>query len=109
MKKAKAQKDILYISISSFILVVVWIGSNIYHAHVTSTITPDLQIKILPIDPDFDASTIQNLKSRERIIPVYEISGADITPSPTVELDNPTSSGSAELLIEPPIQEPVDE
>lgn len=74
--KNKAQKDILYISISSFILTVIWISSSIYHVIVTSTITPDMEIQIKALDPEFNLKTIQKLKNRERIEPIYEFSNA---------------------------------
>jgi hypothetical protein len=89
MKKNKAQKDILYISISSFILVVLWIAFNLYHAYVTSTITPELQSQIQQINPNFDLETVQKLKTRQRVNPAYEFNPASneatITPEPAVE------------------------
>jgi len=99
MKSSKARKDILYISISSFFLVVAWIVFNIYHTAVTSTISPDLQIQIIPIDPSFDTSTIQNLKLRKRISPAYETINtstpeASITPSENA-LTTPTPTISS--------------
>lgn len=106
MKKNKAQKDILYISISSFVLVALWIASNLYHAYATSTITPELQQQIEPIPGSFDNETIQKLKTRENIIPVYELNtastGAVLTPVPTTQ-ETPISSGSAspQTLVNP--------
>jgi hypothetical protein len=89
MKKSKAQKDILYISISSFILVVLWIASNLYHAYVTSTIAPELQNQIQQINPTFDLETVQKLKTRQRVNPAYEFEGASngatIAPEPTTQ------------------------
>ncbi len=89
MKRNKAQKDILYISISSFVLVVLWIGFNLYHAYVTSTISHDLKLQIEPISPNFDSATIQKLNTRKQISPVFEVKNASgeasITPSPSVQ------------------------
>jgi ABC-type lipoprotein release transport system permease subunit len=89
MIKSKAQKDILYISISSFILVVLWIASNLYHAYVTSTVTPELQNQIQQINPNFDIETVQKLKTRQIVNPAYEFGGASasatITPEPTAQ------------------------
>lgn len=83
--QGKAQKDILYISISFFVVVALWISSNIYHAAVTSTISEDLEQKILPIDPNFDAETIEKIKNRRKVAPDYSITNAtpeaNITPS----------------------------
>ncbi|HSW48238.1 MAG TPA: hypothetical protein VLG67_04110 [Candidatus Saccharimonadales bacterium] len=102
MKKEKAQKDILYISISSFVLVALWIGFNLYHAHVTSTITPDLQLKIVPIDPKFNTDVIQKLKTRQQITPLYESlsssSSATTTPEPTAGTGT-SASGSGQPVI----------
>lgn len=91
MKKSRAQKDILYIAISSFVLVVLWIGFNIYHAYATSTITPELQAQIEEINPTFDSATIQNLKGRSKASPVYEIDVVassspqpEVSPSPSI-------------------------
>lgn len=100
MKKIKAQKDILYVSISCFVVVAVWVATNIYHANVTSTIEPDLQTQIVPINPTFDESTIQKIKSRKKILPVFESkassSEAELTPSPTIP--EPTGAGATPAL-----------
>lgn len=97
VKKHNAQKDILYITISSFILMVLWVGSNIYHAAVSSTIAPDLQLQIQPIDPSFNTDVIQKLKTREKIAPLYETvnasSEADITQQPNTS-ETPVASNS---------------
>ena len=87
MKKNTAQKDILYISISSCVLVVMWVGFNIYHAHVTSTIEPNLQLQIQPIEPRFDSQVIADLKRRQTVSPIFELSTAsseaELSPTPT--------------------------
>jgi hypothetical protein len=98
MKKGKAQKDILYLSISIFVVVVLWIGFNLYHAHATSTIAPEIQAKIEKIDPAFDTATLQKLEERQRVNPVYELtnasSGANLTPSPTAQEQSPSTASA---------------
>ncbi|HVF69398.1 MAG TPA: hypothetical protein VNA13_02405 [Xanthomonadales bacterium] len=100
MKKNTAQKDILYISISSFVLVVLWIGFNLYHAYATSTIEPDLRLQIEHIDPQFNTRTLDKLKSRKTIVPVYQLDSASTSaePSPTPAApaleQSPTPGGS---------------
>ena len=89
MKKNRAQKDILYVSISSFVLVVLWIGFNVYHAYVTSTIAPDLQLIIQPINPKSNLETIQELKKRTKIEPIFRLNSA----SSEAETINSTNSG----------------
>ncbi len=92
MKKNRAQKDILYLSISSFVLVVLWIGFNLYHNYVTTTIAPDLQLEIAPIEPSFNTEIINNLKARTRIEPLYEYKNNQA--SPTVSPDPATQETS---------------
>lgn len=72
--------EVLFLLFSTFLLVAAWIGFNIYHTWVTSTISPDLQMAITPIDPNFDTSVLENLKTRDRVTPVFQLSGGS-TPS----------------------------
>ncbi|MBI2195809.1 MAG: hypothetical protein HYU48_02085, partial [Candidatus Levybacteria bacterium] len=65
------QKDILLLIISSFFLVVFWIAFNIYHNIVTSTIPETLSVQIFPISPTFDKKTINAIKERIQITPIY--------------------------------------
>ena len=81
--KKRQKKDILYISISSFILTVAWVGFSIYHNWVTTTISETLQVQIQPIDPSFDQDTLQRLKNRQPIAPVYESKVIPTTPAET--------------------------
>src|SRR6266404_3425866 len=71
-KQGNKQKDILFILISSFIVVVAWIGFNLYHIWATSTVSQNVQLELIPIDPDFDPQTIQQLKLRGNINPLFE-------------------------------------
>lgn len=108
MKKNKAQKDILYISISIFVVTVIWVASNLYHAHVTSTITPDLQIQIVPIDPNFNTDIIQKIKNRKRVAPLFEVKNSsseasltDQSASPTQTSTSPGAQGIQNLIQKP--------
>lgn len=87
------QKDILFILISSFVVTVAWIGFNLYHKWVTSTISTDLQMQLNPIDPNFDMDTFQKLQQREHIQPIYEF---DESTKPASQPAKPTND---EILI----------
>lgn len=94
-KKTSPIKDILFLAISSFIVVAAWIGFNLYHTYVTSTITPELQTSITPITPEFDMVTINKLKFRNQVIPLNSLSNAIIQPTPTIAVpDFQTASAS---------------
>lgn len=67
------RREILFLIISTFILVVVWVGFSIYHNAVTSTISQTLSIQITPISPTFDMQTFEKLKEREKVSPLFEI------------------------------------
>ena len=79
-KSRNKQKDILFILISSFVVVVAWIGFNLYDIWANSTISQEIQLELTPIDPQFDPQTIKLLKNRENINPLF----SQATPSATV-------------------------
>lgn len=66
-------KDIYMLLIPSFILVVFWIIFTIYHNSVSSTITPTQSVQIKPISADFDSKTINDIKTRNQIAPLFEM------------------------------------
>ena len=89
------QKDLLIILVPLFVLTVLWVVFNIYHNYVTSTIKDPLSIQIIPIEGKFDTNTVNKIKSRKRVDPLYEVQAqiSDI-PAPTEE---PEGSESAEV------------
>lgn len=86
------RKDVQIILWLTFITVAAWIGFHIYHVSVTSTISEEIEKQIAPIDPNFDINTINKLKEREQVEPMYQY-------RETVE--EPTASPEAEQLITP--------
>lgn len=90
--KRTFQKDLLFLSISSFVVVAAWIGFNIFHSSVTTTISPELQKTIVPISADFDMATIEALRSRKKVAPVTTLTNQGVpTPSPTTIEIGPTN------------------
>lgn len=77
------KNDLAFLFGSGFLMVVAWILFSIYHESVTSTIPEAVTIQIAPIDPAFDVQTIDLLKKRQSISPVYEIQPEA---SPTAQL-----------------------
>lgn len=115
MKKSKiTQKDILFFSISLFAIVVAWVAFSLYHSFVTTTISENLQMQIVPIEPKFDTATIEILKQREKVEPLFEFqldSSSASTPaalSPTPEEEIETTEEPLEESEEPsPTEEPT--
>ena len=91
------QKDILLLLIPLFIVNVIWIIFSIYHNSATSTISQSLDLNIKPISPDFDTQTIESLKTREQITPLFESQKETI---PTPPVNEPTKPSSASGQIE---------
>jgi hypothetical protein len=78
------KQDLLIILIPTFICVIAWIGFNIYHNAITSTISPAEISQITPINPDFDTKIISQLKKRERVEPFFQATpSSSILPTPT--------------------------
>lgn len=89
------QKNILILLVLTFVTVAVWIGTNIYHIIVTSTVDEELQEQIVPINPNFDDATIQKLKNRINAEPLYEYRQiASPVPSPDQENGQTTPAQS---------------
>lgn len=93
------KNDILIILIPTFIFVLVWIGFSIYHSIVASTISETVNMQIAPISPNFDTKTIDSLKGRQSILPIYDadvvVETPTLTPTPTVS-QVPIATQSAE-------------
>lgn len=102
------QKDILLVLIPTFLLVILWVIFNIYHNSVESTVSKTVTAEIVPISPDFDFQTIENLKKREIIQPLYEIkpsnSSAPILTG--IEISSP-SSNQTPIIIQQPEPSPT--
>lgn len=78
------KNDILTILIPTCILIFIWIGFNIHHSAVTSTIPEATNIQIAPIVPRFDMQIIDNIKKRETISPILELGQSQATASAAV-------------------------
>jgi hypothetical protein len=109
-KQKNKQKDILFILVSSFIVIVAWIAFNIFHILATSTIDENIQLQLTPISGTFDQKTIQQLKSRESINPLFEQQGSSSqsavpTPSAVIitipPIGAPTPTGVQETSLSP--------
>lgn len=62
-------KNILYLSLLTTFVIIVWIILSVYNNYVTSTISSPLNRKIIPIESSFDTKTLEDLGKRH-VIPV---------------------------------------
>lgn len=110
------QKGTILILWMTFVTVVIWIVSTVYHITVTSTISDTDASAIIPIDPGFDTATINKIKSRETAEPLYKLNTSSLPASPTPVLSQPSPTPEAnptpalEATVTPPseiLEEPV--
>lgn len=80
------------ILITTCMMVLLWIGFNIWHSRQESTITETQNIQILPIVGTFDVKTIDLIKKRVPIAPNY---------SPQTTQPQPTTPASPAATITP--------
>lgn len=91
------QRDILFLSISVFAVIAFWIGFNIAHNLDESKISAPIRENIIPISPDFDTKTIETIKNRQNVEPLYETevssaSSSQDVPAITEEAPKPSIS-----------------
>lgn len=72
----KKQKETLYFLGSICLVAIAWVGFNIYHSYVASTVPPSLSIQITEINPNFDTKTIDELKIRTQAPALYVLPSA---------------------------------
>lgn len=76
------QKDLLFILLSSTLVVALWIVFSVLHNALSSTISTDTSANISAIGGTFDTKTLETLKKRMSINPQTAIAVSP-TPSPT--------------------------
>jgi hypothetical protein len=94
------KRDILFLLISSVIIVVAWIAFAIIHNSLSSTINETTTAQIIPIPGSFDTQTIASLKKRQQINALFVAQtatvSAAISPTPIPPAPTPTiATGSA--------------
>jgi len=82
------RKDALIILIPSLIVVILWVMFSIYHNYINSTIPNDINMQISVINPDFDTKTINQLKSRTAVTPIYTIDANSPSSEQITDLEN---------------------
>lgn len=92
-------KNILFLLISLFIIVVAWVSFNIYHNAISSTIPEQLENQIIPIAPVFDTNTLEKLRSRQKISPLYQSIVPSVSPSPIPTSSPATSTPTPSITI----------
>lgn len=83
------KNDLLFLTLSGFFVVMVWIGITIFLAARTSTISEPITALILPIPGTFDTAALNGLEQRKTITPLYRVTQQNPFTTPT-PLPSPT-------------------
>ncbi|HLB60777.1 MAG TPA: hypothetical protein VJL83_04200 [Patescibacteria group bacterium] len=59
-------KEWLFLSIVTFLTVMTWTVYDVYHAAITSTLTPYQQTLLKPLDPAFDSNVLDRIEQKEQ-------------------------------------------
>lgn len=68
----KANRNNIFLALLTLVMVVVWIGFEIFRTYKTSTIEPDVSVAITPLDPSVDEKVLTDIQSRFKDITVNE-------------------------------------
>lgn len=64
LRHLRIKYDAYRIGILTLIVVVLWIGLEIYHAYTQTTIASELEGLLEPLDPSIDVATVEGLSER---------------------------------------------
>ncbi len=103
------QKDLLILLVPMFLVTILWVIFNIYHNYVTSTIVDPLTVQIVPIDGKFNKTSLESIKDRKRLEPLFtaplideEVSPAlSPSPTPTIQITQSASPSASEVINNP--------
>lgn len=99
----RVKYDLLRLSILTSIVVVVWVGVEVYHSYVRSTIDAELQAYLETFNPTLDEQVLHSLQDRyvaPETFPIYGTNEETGTVEPLVlpvETASPSASQSAQL------------
>jgi hypothetical protein len=86
------RRDMLLLSILTFVTALGWIAFDVYHASVENTTPQDVEDQLAPVMPTFNTGLIEDLKNRETIDPSTIDTGKSVFSQPA---SLPLASSSA--------------
>lgn len=86
------KKEFIFVLIFTFLVVMVWVGANIIHTKSAVPITPELQETLDPVDPVFDADTLNKVSQIKPLGVSQSAPAINLPPAPS---SSPQASSSA--------------
>jgi hypothetical protein len=84
-----SKKELVIILIITFIVIIIWVVSDIFHSKPSVPLDPKLETILEPVDPNFDQETLAKLKNISLKSPPPISTKPNPTPTP---LPRPSSS-----------------
>ncbi len=85
--------NFLYLGIFTFFTVAAWVGFDLYHISISSTIPENMKQDVVPLNPALDLKIFKNIKEKKKPAEFAEGSAS----ASTAILPEPESTQSAEL------------
>lgn len=92
-------KNLLYISGLTLLVVVIFIGADLYMDATKTTIPPTTQKNLKPINGKFDTSAVEGLKSRKQI--EVDLSAQNIITTPKLSITPTSKNISTTITVSP--------
>jgi hypothetical protein len=65
----KIKRDLLRLAVLTVVVVVIWIGLEVYRSTKQSQLGPEIKKQLSPLTPSIDLDTMENIKQRQQVLP----------------------------------------
>jgi len=96
------RNDFIFLLVSTAIMIFAWIIFNVIHISKTSTVTDVLNQQIESIQPNFDTKTIEILKQRQRVNPLYQLQNPQASQAAVSITPSPIATPTIPAILSPP-------
>lgn len=100
-------KNLTYIGIFTFVIILSWIAFGVYHSYVTSTIGSDTQVLISPIPAHFDLTVVKQISERQIINADLGANSPATGGGKIITTPTPTPKSQTTPTISPVLTQPI--
>lgn len=65
----KIRRDLLRLAVLTVVVVVIWIGLEVYRSMRQSQVGPEVKKQLSPLTPSLDLDTMESVKQRQQVLP----------------------------------------
>lgn len=82
----KKNNQLTVVAIFTIITILIWIGTDLYHISVNSTIPEDMKQIVIPINPNLDTKIFEDLRSKKDPADFTSGTGVSSVSSPSAQI-----------------------